>query len=32
MDSYIAKPIKAAELIELLQKFAGATQQEVSPA
>jgi signal transduction histidine kinase/ActR/RegA family two-component response regulator len=32
MDSYIAKPIKAAELIELLQKFAGATQPEVSPA
>jgi len=32
MDSYIAKPLKAAELIELLEKFADATQQEVSPA
>ncbi len=32
MDSYIAKPIKAAELIELLERFAGATQVEVSPA
>jgi signal transduction histidine kinase/ActR/RegA family two-component response regulator len=32
MDSYIAKPIKAAELIELLEKFAGATQPVVSPA
>ena len=31
MDSYIAKPIKAAELIELLEKFSAATQQEVSP-
>ena len=32
MDSYIAKPLKAAELIELLEKFAEATQQEASPA
>ena len=32
MDSYIAKPLKAAELIELLEKFADATQQEASPA
>jgi signal transduction histidine kinase/CheY-like chemotaxis protein len=32
MDSYIAKPIKAAELIALLEKFAEATKQEVSPA
>jgi CheY-like chemotaxis protein len=31
MDSYIAKPLKAAELIELLEKLADATQQ-VSPA
>ena len=32
MDSYIAKPLKVAELIELLEKFAEATQQEASPA
>ena len=32
MDSYIAKPLKAAELIDLLERFAGATQEEVSPA
>jgi two-component system sensor histidine kinase/response regulator len=32
MDSYIAKPIKASELIALLEKFAEATQQEISPA
>ena len=32
MDSYIAKPLKTSELIALLEKFAKATQQEVSPA
>jgi signal transduction histidine kinase/ActR/RegA family two-component response regulator len=32
MDSYIAKPLKVGELIELLEKIGEATQQEVSPA
>jgi signal transduction histidine kinase/ActR/RegA family two-component response regulator len=32
MDSYIAKPLKPPELIELLEKFADATQREASPA
>jgi two-component system, sensor histidine kinase and response regulator len=32
MDGYIAKPITAPELIELLEKFAGAPQEEASPA
>jgi signal transduction histidine kinase/CheY-like chemotaxis protein len=31
MDGYIAKPLKATELIELLEKIADATQQEASP-
>jgi CheY-like chemotaxis protein/nitrogen-specific signal transduction histidine kinase len=32
MDSYIAKPLKVAELIELLEKLSDAAQQEVTPA
>jgi CheY-like chemotaxis protein len=32
MDSYISKPIKARELIELLEKFSAAAQEEASPA
>jgi PAS domain S-box-containing protein len=32
MDSYIAKPISARELIELLERFSGAAQEEASPA
>jgi CheY-like chemotaxis protein len=32
MDSYIAKPIRARELIELLEKFCHAAQQEGAPA
>jgi signal transduction histidine kinase/ActR/RegA family two-component response regulator len=32
MDSYIAKPITAPELIELLENFSGAPQEEASPA
>jgi two-component system, sensor histidine kinase and response regulator len=32
MDSYIAKPIRARELIELLEKFCDAAQQEGAPA
>jgi CheY-like chemotaxis protein len=32
MDSYIAKPITASELIELLEKFSDAPQEEASPA
>jgi two-component system sensor histidine kinase/response regulator len=32
MDSYIAKPIRARELIELLEKFCGAAQEEGVPA
>jgi signal transduction histidine kinase/CheY-like chemotaxis protein len=32
MDSYIAKPLKAEELIALLEKFAHARQQAVSQA
>ncbi len=32
MDSYIAKPIRARELIELLEKFCDAAQEEGAPA
>jgi signal transduction histidine kinase/CheY-like chemotaxis protein len=32
MDSYIAKPITAPELIELLEKFSDAPQEKASPA
>ena len=32
MDSYIAKPITAPELIELLEKFSDAAQEEASSA
>jgi signal transduction histidine kinase/ActR/RegA family two-component response regulator len=32
MDSYIAKPITASELIELLEKFSGAPLGRASPA
>ena len=32
MDNYISKPINVRELIELLQKFSDAAQQEASPA
>jgi signal transduction histidine kinase/ActR/RegA family two-component response regulator len=32
MDSYIAKPLKVAELIELLDKLSDTAQQEVTPA
>jgi two-component system sensor histidine kinase/response regulator len=32
MDSYISKPIKARELIELLERFSDAVQEEASPA
>jgi signal transduction histidine kinase/ActR/RegA family two-component response regulator len=32
MDSYIAKPLKVAELIELLEKLSDTAQQEVTPA
>jgi signal transduction histidine kinase/DNA-binding response OmpR family regulator len=32
MDSYISKPINVRELIELLEKFSDAAQDEVSPA
>jgi signal transduction histidine kinase/CheY-like chemotaxis protein len=32
MDSYIAKPITAPELIELLENFSGAPWEEASPA
>jgi PAS domain S-box-containing protein len=32
MDSYISKPIKVRELIELLEKFSDAAQEEASPA
>jgi two-component system sensor histidine kinase/response regulator len=32
MDNYISKPIKARELIELLEKFSDAAQKEASPA
>jgi CheY-like chemotaxis protein len=32
MDSYIAKPIRARELIELLEKFSDAAQKEANPA
>jgi signal transduction histidine kinase/ActR/RegA family two-component response regulator len=32
MDGYIAKPITAPELIELLEKFSGAPEEEASPA
>ncbi len=28
MDSYIAKPLRARELIELLEKFSDAAQEE----
>jgi PAS domain S-box-containing protein len=31
MDGYIAKPIQARELIELLKEFSGAAQKEASP-
>ena len=31
MDGYIAKPIQARELIELLEEFSGAAQKEASP-
>jgi signal transduction histidine kinase/CheY-like chemotaxis protein len=32
MDSYIAKPLRARELIELLEKFSDAAQEEGTPA
>jgi two-component system, sensor histidine kinase and response regulator len=32
MDSYISKPLEIKELIELLEKFSAAAQQEASPA
>jgi two-component system, sensor histidine kinase and response regulator len=32
MDDYIAKPISARGLIELLEEFRGAAQEEASPA
>jgi CheY-like chemotaxis protein len=32
MDDYISKPLKAAELIELLEKFFDDAQQEATPA
>ena len=32
MDSYIAKPLRARELIELLEKFSDAAQEEGAPA
>ena len=32
MDDYIAKPIGARALIELLEKFSGAAEQEASRA
>jgi PAS domain S-box-containing protein len=32
MDNYIAKPIRARELIELLEKFSDAAQKEANPA
>ena len=32
MDDYIAKPITAPALIELLDKFSAAAQEEASPA
>jgi signal transduction histidine kinase/CheY-like chemotaxis protein len=32
MDSYIAKPLNVAELIELLEKLSDAAQEEVTPA
>jgi PAS domain S-box-containing protein len=32
MDSYISKPIKVRELIELLEKVSDAAQEEASPA
>jgi two-component system sensor histidine kinase/response regulator len=32
MDDYIAKPITAPALIELLDKFSAAAQDEASPA
>ena len=32
MDSYIAKPLKVAELIELLEKLSDSAQQEVTPS
>jgi hypothetical protein len=32
MDNYISKPINVRELIELLEKFSDAAQQEASPA
>jgi len=32
MDSYIAKPIRARELVELLEKFCDAAQEEAAPA
>jgi CheY-like chemotaxis protein len=32
MDSYISKPIKIRELIELLEKFSDAALEEASPA
>jgi hypothetical protein len=31
MDGYIAKPITARELIELLEKFSDAAQEKASP-
>jgi signal transduction histidine kinase/CheY-like chemotaxis protein len=32
MDNYIAKPISACELVELLEEFSGAAREEASPA
>jgi two-component system sensor histidine kinase/response regulator len=32
MDSYIAKPFTGPELIELLEKFSDAAQEEASSA
>jgi signal transduction histidine kinase/DNA-binding response OmpR family regulator len=32
MDNYIAKPISARELVELLEEFSGAAREEASPA
>jgi hypothetical protein len=31
MDGYIAKPISASALIELLQQFSDAAQEKASP-
>jgi signal transduction histidine kinase/CheY-like chemotaxis protein len=32
MDNYIAKPMSACELVELLEEFSGAAREEASPA